>query len=55
MFDVFTGPQVGEGKKSVAVAVRLRGADRTLTPEQTAEVRGRVVKLAGKRLGAQLR
>ena len=43
VFDVFTGPQVGEGKKSVAVAVRLRGADRTLTPEQTAEVRGRVV------------
>ena len=55
VFDVFTGPQVGEGKKSVAVAVRLRGADRTLTPEQTAEIRGRVIKLAGKRLGAQLR
>lgn len=55
VFDVFTGEQVGEGRKSVAVALRLRGANATLTAEQTAEVRGRVVKRAAKQLGAQLR
>ncbi|MGP7961414.1 phenylalanine--tRNA ligase subunit beta [Sanguibacter sp. A247] len=55
VFDVFTGEQVGEGKKSVAVAVRLRAASSTLTAEQIAEVRGRVVKRAAKELDAQLR
>ncbi|QIK83341.1 phenylalanine--tRNA ligase subunit beta [Sanguibacter sp. HDW7] len=55
VFDVFTGAQVGEGRKSVAVALRLRGASATLTAEQTAEVRGRVVDRAAKELGAQLR
>src|SRR5690606_30214788 len=41
-FDVFTGPQVGEGKKSLALAVRLRAADRTLTAEEVAQVRSRI-------------
>ena len=54
-FDVFTGPQVGEGKKSVALAVRLRAADRTLTAEDVAEVRARIVAAAGEQLGAVLR
>lgn len=55
VFDVFTGEQVGDGKKSVAIALRLRAADGTLTAEQTAQVRGSVVKLAGARTGAVLR
>ena len=35
LFDVFRGPQIGEGKKSLAYALRFRAAGRTLT---TAEV-----------------
>lgn len=55
LFDVFRGEQLGEGKKSLAFSLRLRAADRTLTSEETAAVRKRVVKRAGRRLGATLR
>ena len=55
LFDVFTGEQLGAGKKSLAFALRLRAADRTLTAEETAAVRNRIVKVAGKRVGAVLR
>jgi len=54
-FDVFTGPQLGEGRKSVALAVRLRAPDRTLTAEEVGEVRARIVAAAAERLGAVLR
>ena len=55
LFDVFRGPQLGEGRKSLAFSLRLRAADRTLTAEELAAVRKRVVKRAAKRLGAELR
>ncbi|WP_029291125.1 phenylalanine--tRNA ligase subunit beta [Cellulomonas sp. HZM] len=55
LFDVYTGSQVGEGKKSLAVALRLRAADRTLTAAETAAVRDAVVAEAGRRFGATLR
>ncbi|NED79683.1 hypothetical protein G3I76_06180, partial [Streptomyces sp. SID11233] len=31
LFDVFTGEQIGGGRKSLAYALRFRAADRTLT------------------------
>lgn len=55
LFDVYTGAQLGEGKKSLAFALRLRAADRTLTAEETAAVRERIVTLAAERVGAVLR
>src|SRR5690606_19296937 len=55
LFDVYTGEQLGEGKKSLAFALRLRAADRTLTAEETAAVRERIVTLAAERVGAVLR
>ena len=55
LFDVFRGPQLGEGKKSLAFSLVLRAPDRTLTAEETAGVRKRVVKRAAKLLGAELR
>lgn len=55
LFDVFRGPQLGQGRKSLAFSLRLRAADRTLTAQETAEVRKRVVKQAAKLLGAELR
>ncbi len=55
LFDVYTGAQLGEGKKSLAFSLRLRAADRTLTAEETAAVRDSVVAEANRRFGATLR
>ena len=55
LFDVFRGAQLGEGRKSLAFSLVLRAPDRTLTAEEIAAVRKRVVKRAAKRLGAELR
>jgi phenylalanyl-tRNA synthetase beta chain len=55
LFDVYTGDQVGEGRKSVAFALRFRAADRTLTAEEAGAVRDAAVALAAERTGAVLR
>ena len=55
LFDVFEGPQVGAGRKSLAFALRLRAPDRTLTAEETAAVREGAVRAAEQRCGASLR
>ena len=55
LFDVYTGPQVGEGNKSLAYTLRFRAPDRTLTVEETTAARDAAVALAGERTGAQLR
>jgi phenylalanyl-tRNA synthetase beta chain len=52
LFDVYTGPQVGEGKKSLAFALRLRAADRTLTATEAAGVRDAAVARAAADVGA---
>ncbi|MDI2126679.1 phenylalanine--tRNA ligase subunit beta [Yinghuangia seranimata] len=55
LFDVFTGEQVGEGKKSLAYALRFRADDRTLTVEEATAARDAAVALAADRTGATLR
>lgn len=55
VFDVYTGAQVGEGRKSVAFSLRLRAPDRTLTADETAAVRAAAVGEANRRFGAELR
>lgn len=55
VFDVYTGTQVGEGRKSVALALRLRAPDRTLTAEEIVAVREHAVAEANRRHGAVLR
>ena len=52
LFDVYTGPQVGEGKKSLAFALRFRAPDRTLTDAETAAARDAAVAVAVEQLGA---
>jgi len=52
LFDVYTGEQVGEGKKSLAFALRFRAPDRTLTEEETAAARDAAVAAAAQRTGA---
>ncbi|MER5256435.1 phenylalanine--tRNA ligase subunit beta [Streptomyces sp. NPDC002855] len=55
LFDVFTGDQVGAGKKSLAYALRFRAADRTLTVDEASAARDAAVALAAERTGAVLR
>jgi len=55
LFDVYTGPQVGEGRKSLAFALRFRAADRTLTEDEASAARDAAVARAGEVLGAVLR
>jgi len=43
VFDLFAGEQVGEGRKSLALRLEFRAADRTLTDEEVAERRGAIV------------
>ncbi|GEP38570.1 phenylalanine--tRNA ligase beta subunit [Nocardioides psychrotolerans] len=52
LFDVYTGEQVGEGRKSLAFALRFRAVDRTLTEEETSAVRDSAVAVAAERCGA---
>ena len=47
LFDVYTGQQVGEGRKSLAFALRFRAPDRTLTEKETAAAGDAAVALAG--------
>ena len=54
LFDVFTGEQVGDNKKSLAYAVTFRAPDRTLTSQDSEAIRARIVSQAAA-LGAQLR
>ena len=54
LFDVYTGEQVGEGRRSLALALAFRSPERTLTDEDVAPVRERIVA-AIVRLGGELR
>ena len=55
LFDVYTGPQIGEGRKSLTLALRFRAADRTLTEDEASAARDAGVAAAGERFGAVLR
>ncbi len=55
LFDVYTGAQVGEGRKSLAYALRFRAPDRTLTVEEATQARDAAVAEAARRTGAELR
>lgn len=52
IFDVYTGPQIGDGRKSLALALRFRAPDRTLTEEEASAARDAAVAVAEERVGA---
>ncbi|GAB2990133.1 phenylalanine--tRNA ligase subunit beta [Nocardioides montaniterrae] len=52
LFDVFTGEQIGEGKKSLAFALRFRSPDATLTEKETSAARDAAVAKAAELTGA---
>ncbi|MEV7389834.1 phenylalanine--tRNA ligase subunit beta [Streptomyces sp. NPDC091215] len=56
LFDVYVNDeQLGDGKKSLAYALRFRASDRTLTVDEASAARDAAVALAGERTGAVLR
>lgn len=55
LFDVYTGPQVGAGRKSLTLALRFRAADRTLTEDEASAARDAALAAAADRVGAVLR
>ena len=55
LFDVYTGEQVGSGRRSLAFSMRLRAPDRTLTVEEAVAIRDAAVAIAADRYGAVLR
>ena len=54
VFDVYAGEQIGKGRRSLALALSFRASDRTLTDDDVAPVRERIVAALGE-LGAELR
>ncbi|MFE4081361.1 phenylalanine--tRNA ligase subunit beta [Paenarthrobacter sp. YIM B13468] len=52
LFDVYVGPGIEEGKKSLAFGLRFRAADRTLTADEASEARAGAVAVAAERFGA---
>jgi phenylalanyl-tRNA synthetase beta chain len=55
LFDVYTGDQAGEGRKSLAYTLRFRAPDRTLTAEEASAARDAAVAEAARQTGAVLR
>jgi len=55
VFDEFIGGSLGEGKKSLAITVRLQPTDKTLTEKDIEAVSAKVVEKVGKATGGVLR
>ena len=54
-FDEYRGDQIGEGKRSLAFRVAFGSPERTLTDEEAAELRAKIVEALADRFGAVLR
>jgi phenylalanyl-tRNA synthetase beta chain len=54
-FDVYRGEQVGEGSKSVALHLVFQSPERTLTDDEVAVLRDRIVAALAERFDAELR
>lgn len=55
LFDVYMGPQVPDGKKSLAFALELQVPERTLTDADAIAVKDRILQELEERFGARLR
>ncbi|HMQ30184.1 MAG TPA: phenylalanine--tRNA ligase subunit beta [Chloroflexaceae bacterium] len=55
LFDVYTGPQVGEGRRSLTYHLTFRAPDRTLTDEALLKVRKKIVGGLEREIGATIR
>lgn len=55
VFDVYTGPGVDEGKRSLALRLVFRAEDRTLTEEEATKARGKILAALEQQVGAVAR
>ncbi|WP_212524911.1 phenylalanine--tRNA ligase subunit beta [Actibacterium sp. MT2.3-13A] len=55
VFDEFIGGSLGEGKKSLAITVRLQPTDKTLTEEEIEAVAASIIEKVAKATGGTLR
>jgi len=55
LFDVYRGEQIGKGKKSLAYSLTYQSAEKTLTDNDVAQVRQRIIRRLDQELGAYLR
>jgi len=55
VFDVYEGPGVAQGKKSIAIAVTLQPRDKTMTDEEIDAMGKKIVAEVSKRTGGVLR
>jgi phenylalanyl-tRNA synthetase beta chain len=55
VFDEYRGEQTGAGKRSLAFRVAFGSPERTLTDDEAAELRGRIVNALADKFGAVLR
>ena len=55
LFDVYRGPPIPDGRKNLAMAIRYRAVDRTLTDADADAAHGRIVERLRREVGAELR
>jgi phenylalanyl-tRNA synthetase beta chain len=55
VFDVYRGEQAGPGRKSIALRLAFQSPERTLSDEDAADARERIVAALAERFGATLR
>jgi len=55
LFDVYRGEQIGSGMKSLAYSLMYQDQDRTLTDDEVAKLRNKIVRRLENELGAKLR
>jgi len=55
LFDLYRGEQVGTGRKSLAYRLVYQADDRTLTDDDAAKIRARIIKALERELNATLR
>jgi phenylalanyl-tRNA synthetase beta chain len=55
LFDVYRGEQIGQGKKSLAYSLTYQDPERTLTDQEVAKIRRRIIQSLEQELDAKLR
>jgi len=55
VFDVYEGPGIEPGKKSIAIAVTIQPREKTMTDQEIDALAGKIVAEVGKRTGGALR
>jgi phenylalanyl-tRNA synthetase beta chain len=55
LFDVYRSDQIGAGKKSLAYSLTYQVSDKTLTDNDVAQIRQRIIRRLDQELGAKLR